>query len=349
MKGDKKRTLCAKDILELVDEYSIYRLYLPDFNKPGEIFLNTLRGEKNPSMMVKWSGVHLKHSDFGRDEYRGGCFDLVMQAFHCNYDEALQIVDRDFNLGIVEKKRNIPSVIKWTSPEEIEIKYPPVIKVIPRPANKLELDYWGKLCQGESELKRENVFFPKSIFRNGKRLPQVKDLLTFCYYYPELDKWKLYRPFAEKNNKNLPPQYWKWDSNVPNDYVDKLETIIGPGNNFVAKGRKDKLLLQCILETDKIIVVQAENKFAMSQKALDTLKHNSSTYGGVNYAVTDNDNTGKQFSWWLTTEHNYKHINAPDKYLMENPKKTDFPDIAYYYDVSVVKDYFKLKNITNGL
>lgn len=346
MKGEVRLNLNRNDIFKKISEYDVYRFYLPDFETIGVNFKNTVRGEKDPSMKINYFEDRLTHFDFGDSRFKGDCINLVEQIFNCDYNTALKKIDKDFNLGIVQKKvESIKSVIHWNQPKEIPVKYPPIIKVIPRSPTQEELKYWEKLDQGLEDLKSEDIFFPKDIFRNGSRLPQVKGLLTFAYWYPELKKWVLYRPFAPERTALTPPQFWKWDKSLPFDYVDRLDTIEGPGNSFLTKGRKDRLVLKKALETNKIAVVQSEDPMAMSQKALDVFNMNSSLFGGKKYTISDNDKKGKEFSWWLTKEHDYLHINVPDKYLFEVPKKTDFPDLVWYYNMQYVKDYFKQKNI----
>ena len=347
MKGERRRVLNRQEIFKQISEYDVYRLYLPDFKNLGDLFRNTIRGEKDPSMKVNFYMDRLTHFDFGDSRYRGDCVNLVEQIFNCDYNTALLQIDKDFNLGISHSRiESLKPVIMWQPLKEIPVKYPPNIKVITRKPFKEELDYWYKLDQGLNDLKEENIFFPKMIFRNGSKLPQVKDLLTFCYFYPEIEKWALYRPFAPKKQADTPPQYWKWDKSLSFNHVDRLDTISGPGNNFLTKGRKDRMVLKKALETNKIAIVQSEDPMAMSEEALNIIKLNSEEFGGINYAATDNDKKGKEFSWWLTKEHGYKHMNVPDKYLYEVPKKTDFPDLVWYYNMNLVKNYFKEKNIT---
>lgn len=344
----KKVLLTREEILKRISDYDIYKYYLSDFSVVGEPFRNTIRGETTPSMKIDYYQDRFTHFDFGDSRFRGDAFNLVEQMLNCDYYTALKKIDKDFNLGISERRNDkLPAVIQWEKPkiEETIVKFPPKLNIITRGYDKWtpeEYAYWGKMEQGESELKRENVFVPKNIFRNGRRIPLPKGLLIYCYFYEEIGKWAIYRPQAPKRAKDTPFYLWKWDKNVPFNYVEGLEEIKNSkGNTFVVKSKKDKMVLQTALETDRFITVQAEDPSTLSEENLQIIKDNSD----IRYIVSDNDKKGKEFSWWLTKEHGYKHVNPPDNYLHEVPIKTDFADIAFYYNIQRVKDYFKYKNI----
>lgn len=342
---EKKKDLNKEEIFKTLTEYDIYRFYLGDFII-GEPFNNPIRGEHHPSMKISVSDSgKLIHLDYGDSYYRGDCFDLVMQMYNCDYNTALKKIDKDFNLEIISSPgERLKKVIHWKQPveEELAPKFPPKLTVIPRKPNKEELDYWSKLSQGEEDLKRGEIYFPAKIFRNGKRLPILKNMLIFAYYYPGINKWKLYRPFGRKKNKKLPPELWKWDSSVPYNYIEGLSDLSSPGNLFLTTSRKDKLVLSKVLETYKICVVQSEDPATIGESSMEVILK---SVDKEKYIVGNNDKKGKEFSWWLTKEYNFKHINPEDKYLEEDPIKTDFSDLVYYYGIQLVKNYFNFKGI----
>ena len=192
----------------------------------------------------------------------------------------------------------------------------------------------------EIAYERENIFQPKEIWRNKKRIP-LGNLLTFAYIYNDIDKCKIYRPFAAKRTITTPINQWKWDSNVPFNYIDNIHSITSSCNMAVlAKSKKDRMVLMKALNTDCIADVQAEDPACLSQESLNILKSIEKRY-----VISDNDKKGKEFSWWLTKEHQFKHVNVPDKYLTSIPKCTDFADLCYYYGIDVVINHFKQKQI----
>lgn len=340
IKGKQKSILSKESILDKISTYDIYRFYQGPF-KINEPCVNRHRGESNASLIIgdKVSNT-LTHKDFGDYNWRGDCFSFVQQVFNCDFYTALKIIDKDFNLGLsMGKLIDYQPIITWGKPE-IEIKKSPLIQVVYyKNITKEGLDYWKKFGQGEQDLKRERIYQPKEIWRNKKKIP-IK-LLTFAYHYEDIDKWKIYRPFAPKKEKNTPMSLWKWDSNVPFDYVDNIQGIHSSCDRvYMTKSKKDRMVLMTALQTNCIADVQAEDPSCISPEVLDK-------YLSVQnrYIISDNDKKGKEFSWWLTKKHGFRHVNVPDKYLTEDPKCTDFADLCYHYGIETVINHFKRKKL----
>lgn len=339
IKGKQKNILSKELILSKISTYDIYRFYQGPF-KVNNICVNKYRGEKNPSLIIS-SRVKptLTHKDFGDARWKGDAFNFVEQIFNCDFHTALKIIDRDFGLGI-QGGGKVKQIITWETPE-IEVKKPPFFQVIYySKMSKEGLKYWARFEQGEDDLKRERIYQPKEIWRNRRKI-SMGNLLTFGYYYEDIDRWKIYRPFAPKREVKTPLNQWKWDSNVPFDYVDNIKSINGDCSLAVlAKSKKDRMVQMKALQTDCIADVQAEDAGCLTFETLETLKSVPNRY-----IVADNDKKGKEFSWWLTKQHGFKHVNVPDKYLHQEPKCTDFADLCYHYGIQAVTDYFKQKGI----
>lgn len=342
IKGRQKSKLTKEAILGMISTYDIYRFYQGPF-KINEVCVNRHRGETDPSLIIgnKVSGG-LTHKDFGDYSWRGDAFHFVQQIFHCDFTTALRIVDRDFGLGLQEGKviEIKPQIITWETPE-IEIKRPPLFQVVYyAKMGKRHSDYWSKLCQGEEDLKRENIYQVKELWRNKKRVG-VGDLLTYGYYYPDIDKWKIYRPFAPKKTDKTPVSQWKWDSNVPFDYMDNLGSIQGDCKEvFLTKSKKDRMVIMKALEKWCMTDAQAEDPACIPEVFLSQAENISKKW-----VISDNDKKGKEFSWWLTKQHGFKHVNVPDSYLNGDPKCTDFADLCYHYGMNEVINHFKKKKL----
>lgn len=342
IKGRQKTQQLSKElILQKVSTYDIYRYYNGPF-KVNDICVNRHRGEKDPSLIIgnKVSGG-LTHKDFGDYRWRGDAFHFVQQVHNCDFPTALRIIDRDFLLGLGGGKfiEGKSSVITWETPE-IEVKRPPLFQIVYYSSmSKAGLDYWARFGQGEEDLRREKIFQPKEIWRNKRRV-HLGNLLTFCYYYESIDKWKIYRPFAPKKEKDTPINQWKWDSNVPFDWTDNIGCVAGCDKMFLAKSKKDRMVLMKALQTDCIADVQAEDPACISDTKLQVFQSVPERY-----IVSDNDKKGKEFSWWLTKQHGFKHVNVPDKYLHEEPKCTDFADLCYNHGMEKVIEHFKKKKL----
>lgn len=341
IKGKVKQTLTKEAILDKISTYDIYRFYQGPFtiNRPC---VNRHRGEKDPSLIIGNKLTNeLTHKDFGDYSWRGDAFAFVMKIHNCDFQQALHIIDRDFGLKMSSIPITAkPSIITWDKPD-IEVKKSPLIQVVYYSSmSKRALDYWAKFGQGEIDLKREKIYQPKEIWRNRRKLP-LGDLLTFGYHYENIDKWKIYRPFAPKRTEITPINQWKWDSNVPFDYVDNIEGIQPECDRvFMTKSKKDRMVLMTALQTNCIADVQAEDPACISDNVL-TRYHNVPN----RYIISDNDKKGKEFSWWLTKQHGFKHVNVPDKYLSEDPKCTDFADLCYHHGIDAVISHFKRKKL----
>lgn len=335
IKGKRKKQIDKEEILSKITTYDIYRFYQGPF-KLNKVCANKHRGEKDPSLIIgNKVSDQLTHKDFGDGNWRGDAFHFVMQIYQCDFPTALAIINRDFNLGlggeeIIENKK----VIVWKTPD-IVVKKPPLIQVVTRKLNKAEWDYWKCYHQGEEDIKREHIYVPKEIWRNKSKL-YLGDLMTFCYYYPDVDLWKLYRPHASKRDKDTPPHLWKWDTNLPFDYIENLEAVRDAKLGVLAKSKKDRMVLMKALGISAIANVQAEDAACMTIHALDIFDTCRRKV-----AVTDNDKKGKDFSWWLTNSHGFKHCNVPDRYRAQDC--TDFADLSCVYDLEKVTHHFKLK------
>jgi len=333
IKGKSRIVLNKESILRKITPYDIYRYYQGPFTL-NHVINNKFRGEKTPSLIIgNKVRTTLSHKDFGDSKWKGDCFDFVQQIHNCNYDNALKIIDRDFNLGMVSQSVSHKQIITWKNPITL-VKPPPLFNVVPRKMTKDEWNYWGCYHQGEEDIKREYIYVPAEIWRN-KRKMYLGNLMTFCYYFPSIDRWKLYRPFAPPRDNDSPPCMWKWDTNVPFDYVEDLENVRDADLGVLGKSKKDRMVLRKALELNTIANVQAEDAACMSKESLDvfdTCKRK--------LAVTDNDKKGKEFSWWLTDNFGYRHCNVPDKEKL----CTDFADMSCVYkSLDVVKQHFKRK------
>lgn len=328
IKGERRRSPLerSEEIFQHLTEYDIYRFYLGDFTK-GEPFCNPFRGESNPSMDVRELNDRLFHHDYGDMYWRGGCLDLVMQRYGCDLASAIKWIEKDFGLSDVGGKSSA-RIVTWQQPLSIP-RNPPKFHIITRPFNAEELKYWSSYLQDISDLRRENIYVPQTIYRNLKRLPIRKGELLFCYYYPDIDKWKLYRPGKPKRTKDTPLQDWKWDTNLDFKVVENLEVMRGSQKGLLTGKKKDRMYLMKLLETDKICNVQAEDPACLPDEALEILKGMPQRW-----ANGDDDPKGKEFTGWLEGQ-GFSTILG------------DMPDMGQEQGHEAVKQYFKSKGWRN--
>lgn len=303
IRGEKRLDLEERihRIFRRVSDYDIYRLYLGDFPL-NDLFCNPIRGENNPSMDIRDFNGRLFHRDYASMEYRGGPIDLVRQKYGFDLLNAIKQIEKDFGLDN-EGGKVTSNIITWKQPP-IEIKRPPKISVVVRKPLSEELLWWSNRLQDLSDLKRENVYFPKDIYRNYKRLPSVP--MTFCYYYPTVDKWKIYRPLQPKHGKGTPPHLWKWDTNlIPFDFVENIEAVKGQKKALLVGKKKDRMYLQKLLAFDGIANVQAEDPACISEETLQVFEAIPERW-----ITGDNDRKGREFVECLNNS-GFKDLRTP--------------------------------------
>lgn len=326
-----KKQVDLKDLIfEKVSQEQIFRFYYPYDFKLNHLCLSAFVKERNPSMII---GTKSQDGDIifkcFNSHHKGDCIVFVKELFNLDYREALEKIAKDFGILEMDNTR-YESIIKQLPISKItKKKTAPDIVVATRSFNNEELSYWNDYYQDEEDLKREHIFAPKKIWINKAPLILKSTELTFCYYYPEIDKWKLYKPFAPKDRK--------WFTNIFFDYIENIDNIQDCQRVFIAKSKKDKMVLSKAIGTSCMITTQAEDLGCFNERSIECLKNKEV------FTLYDNDTKGKSASWVLTNNFGFKHCNVPDKYLKENI--TDFADLAKNYSIDYVYNHFKKKNL----
>ncbi len=323
-------------ILQHVSEYDIVRAFWPGGR---ELKLNTgisspFRKDPTPSFIIGTKYGPITYKDMGDYNFRGDVWNFVKQiGNYRDHNQVLIAVDKWFNLGYSCQKVERGQIITWEQPK-IEVAPPVHIQVITRKFNKQELQYWSMYHQDVTDLKREHVYAPKEIYRNRSKLPNTE--LTFCYWCPDIEKWKIYRPLAPKKSGKVPAHLRKWDNSIGRlDYIENLDRMSGPVG-ICTKSRKDQMVIRKATGITAICGIQAEDPAAVSDEMLYQIWQN------VDYKVCamDNDKKGKEMSWWLS-DRGYHHVNVPDNLLDEGI--TDFADMARYKGLDSVTNHMKEK------
>lgn len=326
-----KKQVDLKDLIfEKVSQEQIFRFYYPYDFKLNHLCLSPFIKERNPSMII---GTKSQDGDIifkcFNSHHKGDCITFVKEMFSLDYREALEKIAKDF--GILEQDNSrYESIIKELPISKItKKKNAPDIVVATRSFTNEELKYWSDYYQDIEDLKREHIFVPKKIWINKVPLILKSTELTFCYYYPEIDKWKLYSPFAKKERK--------WFTNCAFDFIEDINNVSDCRRVFISKSKKDKMVLSKAIGNNCMITTQAEDLSCFNEHSIKSLNDKEV------YTLYDNDTKGKAASWLLTNNYNFKHCNVPDKYLKENI--TDFADLGKKYGIEYVYNHFKRKNL----
>lgn len=321
-----------KQIEQKVSPEQVFRFYYPyEFRLNDRCRSCFTERDANPSMVIgtKSQTGEVIFKCFN-SHHKGDFVSFVMQYFNLDYREALEKIAIDFGIKEDDGKKYQSIISSLPITKDVRQKKAPDIVVATRPFNSEELRYWNEYYQDLEDLKRENIFVPKKIWVNKNPIILKSTELCFAYYYPDIDKWKLYRPFEDKIKK--------WYTNVNFDFVENINKLQGCDKVLIAKSKKDKMVLQKALNFECMITTQAEDFACFNEQAIEILK----TIPEV-YTVFDNDTKGKAASWILTNNFGFKHCNVPDKYLKEDI--TDFADLAKSKGLWKVQEHFKNKKI----
>lgn len=328
IKGQVKKTITPKLILDKISEYDIYRFYLGNF-KLGKAFKSPFRRDKNPSFVVRPASSGLYHVDYGNEDYKGDCFNLVSQLFGISFTDTLNKIDQDFGLGLGKStKRDYQRIISQYDQPTLEKKYVHIL-VITRAMTSEELAYWNQYHLSADDLKTNQVFGVQKIYMNRQLVRNYGNELRFAYFNEP--HWKIYQPNIKDKKKKFYP------NNTPNDYIEKLGNLVNTDIGIITKSRKDRMVISKIFP--HVCSTQNESSSAFTEDNIEFLINNCKRP----YIAFDNDPPGKKASQELTETYGWKHINVPDKYIPE--KITDFADLAKAYGMDAVIKHFQTKGI----
>jgi hypothetical protein len=332
IKGTKRIDLTFENVLNKISEYDIYRMYMPTQNwKINEVTYSPFRNEKSPSFIIGYKGKSLTFIDFGDTSIKGNCFKFVMMMFHlANMNDVLMMIDRDFDLGIVNSsstKEYERIVSEYKQPLPVS-KREFFIQVKTRNFTHEELAYWNEYYQDIDDLRTNNVYSIDTVYLNKKKFPIKDSELRFGYLYEGY--WKIYRPHADKKNKWMP-------NNVPITMMDGLQDIKDCDVAFINKSKKDYMVMKKVVPC--CCAVQNEGLGCFSEENVEYLKENSDTQ----ILSFDSDETGVKNSQLITEKFGFEYCNVPRIYLGEGIK--DWADLARTHGLKTIERYLTQREI----
>jgi hypothetical protein len=331
IQGRKRIDLTPDSILNKISEYDIYKMYMPHQNwKINVVTYSPFRNEKNPSFIIGYRGGALRYVDFGDSSKKGGCFDFIMMLFNISLREALLMIDRDFDLGIVcgSSTKNYERIVSDYAQPTATSKREFFIQVKTRKFTHEELAYWNGYYQDVDDLRANNVYSIDTVYLNKQKFPIKDTELRFGYLYE--GHWKIYRPFADKKNKWMP-------NNVPITMMDGLQDIKDCDVAFINKSKKDYMVMKKIYPC--CCAVQNEGMGCFSEENVEYIKENSERQ----ILSFDSDETGVKNSQMITDKFGFEYCNVPRLYLDEGIK--DWADLARIHGLKTIEKYLTQKQI----
>jgi hypothetical protein len=331
IRGRKRVELSPDSILNKISEYDIYKFYMPHQNwKINVVTYSPFRNEKNPSFIIGYRGGALRFFDFGDSSKKGNCFNFVMMLFNVGLNDALLMIDRDFDLGIISgsSTKNYERIISDYAQPTATSKREYFIQVKTRKFTNEELAYWNGYYQDIDDLRANNVYSIDTVYLNKQKFPIKDTELRFGYLYEGY--WKIYRPFADKKNKWMP-------NNVPITMMDGLDDITDCDVAFINKSKKDYMVMKKVFPC--CCAVQNEGMGCFSEENVDFIKENSERQ----ILSFDSDETGVKNSQLITEKFGFEYCNVPRIYLDEGIK--DWADLARIHGLKTIEKYLTQKEL----
>lgn len=240
-------------ILSRVTEYDIYARYIGQF-KIGYIYNSPFREDKNPSFGIFRSRKTGKL--LFKDHGNGLCGDVIrfVQEYTgiTNYNELLKQIVKDLNI-----KNN--TVLKST--KAYEKSEETVIGVVRQEFTNVDKAFWQQFGITLDTLKRYNVSSIKYYLCDGIVKGIYKDESPM-YAYKVYDKFKIYRPLADK--------YIKWRNNLTEYDIQGLEQLPEKGELLIiTKSLKD---VMCLREMGYNAISPSSESTFIPDNILDILK-----------------------------------------------------------------------------
>ena len=248
--------MSLRDLLEKLDDYTIYSYYVGKF-KPGKLMNSPLRtDDKMPSFAIfpGKDGV-LFFKDHGTGE-SGNALKFVkiyknIQTRDQLEKELLRII-RNTN----------PNETKHRNTYQASTTVPVDIGIVRQPFTEVDKKYWKQFHISIETLRKFNVFSIKHFLCNRVVRGTYKEDSPM-YAYKVYDKFKIYRPLASK--------YTKWRTNLTNRHVQGLAELPQEGGNLliITKSLKD---VMCLYEMGFSAIAASSETTFIPEDILKSLK-----------------------------------------------------------------------------
>ncbi|NLR61100.1 hypothetical protein HGH93_23565 [Chitinophaga polysaccharea] len=331
--GTIRRELTLESIFERTSEYEIYRHYLGHDFKNGVPFRSPFHKDNDPSAsIIRTGNGRLHFTDFGTVKFSGKVIDFVGKFYPgSNFNQLLQFIDRDLNLGIKNGKGSL-NIQKQCDILTFHNETAKLIQVQIRPFNKNDLAYWGMyhldindLCRYPRVYAIEEVYIDKVLF------PLQKGELAYGYYFGK-GRWKIYRPYAILKKD-------KWRCNISNQLLYGIKSLNPSKEALQIKAVKDYKVAQKFYSN--CYGVQHEGINVIGKTDMDYLL----TFPSI-LICNDPDSAGiSATEYYLALNKKFKRFEIPSSYV-SLPQIKDLADIARYHGKSAVEEIIK-KNIPN--
>ena len=315
-------TMSLRDLLDKLDDYSIYSYYLGSF-KPGKLMNSPLRpDDKIPSFAIfkgKTGGLLFK--DHGTGE-AGNALKFIKLYRGIETREELE--------------RELLKIVRRTNPNQNirTVNYTKLvgsgvtdIGIVRQPFTEVDRKYWKQFHISFDTLKKFNVFSIKYFLCNRVVRGTYKEDNPM-YAYKVYDKFKIYRPLASK--------YTKWRTNLTNRHVQGLAELPKEGGNLliITKSLKD---VMCLYEMGFSAIAASSETTFIPDDILQSLR----TKWKHIVILYDRDKTGmktaRQYSKQYKLDAIFIHKKFNSKDVSDAVKTTDFWSVRDWLQATLKK------------
>lgn len=296
----------SKDILSLISEETIFTRYFGSFDLK-KYYCNPWRDDKNPNCYFKYRNGILYFIDFGNSIRNINCFQACMYYYNCDYQQALEHIDQDFNLNLnpYGSSANIysgtrseiqPSAKNTT--ETVEISY----SFIYGGFTSYDIKYWSKYGYTKELIELMKIKSVRYVYRNNVLWKTSYEGNPIFTYSDSIGEFKIYQPLANK--------FDKWRSIRP--ILEGYELLPAQGDLlFITSSYKDVGVLKKLGYA--AIAPSSETSFTLLYEFLPELKKRFKHI----YVFHNNDEVGKKSSIKVTKEQCLYYVNLPNELLKE--------------------------------
>ena len=298
--------LNKENIIQLTDSYTLINHYLQPYHnygtlKKGKHISNPflLEKQQTPSFNIYPSkGGVWRYKDFADDSCDGSVFDLIMKLKNISFKQALEVINADFNLGLVsaspKKKPQIELDTSW---------------------NNQNMAYWKSYGILPKHLHHFRVFPVAKMTRYKENndpiaIRTIPQNPIYAYQVTK-DCYKLYQPLSKKYK-------FSWIGDKPEDYVFGYTQLPQKGKQlFITGGEKDVMSLF----TKGYYAICFNSETSLPHP--DLIKELKDRFDKV-IVLYDNDDTGEAQSQKLAAKFQLYRATLPQLAAYDGKDFSDF-------------------------
>ena len=291
----------VKILYKLVGQESLMAFYFGESIKLNAKYKNPFRDDKHPTCFFKWSqGGNLYFIDYATEKVHYNCIDIAQLRTGYEYPDILYKIESDFQLKnfSLEDRMSLKlevDTLKTVKPAEVK---PANIKVSLMRFTQKDFDYWAAFGITPSILKYYDVRRVAKAWISDS-IWYINNEFDPCYRYKEKDKFKLYRPYADKRVK--------FRTNFFGGMLEGYTQLPHKGTILIiTKGTKDVMTLHSI--GINAVAVRSETS-PISENAYELLK---ARFDKI-YVWFDADRAGKEGAEKISKMYNIPMLSHDEK------------------------------------